>query len=99
MHGPALQGLKAIRRGSKGVLAKVKLPEKVKKTWGEYVLHPSLLDSALQAAVALMGEEGVAGETQLPFALERLRIMGRCPQDVLAWAKYGGKRESGGERV
>ena len=94
MHGPALQGLKAIRRGSKGVLAEVKLPEKVEKTWGEYVLHPSLLDSALQAAVGLMGEEGVAGETQLPFALERLRIVGRCPQEVLAWARY----EEGSER-
>src|ERR1041385_5576840 len=97
LYGPAMQGLSGVRRGDQEVLAKVRLPEMVEKTWGEYVLHPSLLDSALQAAVALREEEGeeIQGETELPFALERMRILGRCPREVLAWARY----EEGSERA
>src|ERR1051325_1905181 len=94
LYGPAMQGMSGVRRGEHEVLAEVRLPETVEKTWGEYVLHPSLLDSALQAAVALLGDE-LGGETQLPFALERVRILGRSPREVLAWARY----ESGSERA
>src|ERR1041385_254413 len=56
LYGPAMQGLRTVGRGEQEVLAMVRLPEMVEKTWGEYVLHPSLLDSALQAAVALREE-------------------------------------------
>src|SRR6185503_11920628 len=60
VHGPAMQALRGVHRGRKQVLAELGLPEVVERTQGEYVLHPSLLDGALQATVGLkdIGREG-----------------------------------------
>ena len=44
------------------------------------MLHPSLLDAALQASLGL-GVEG-GGETLLPFALERLEVYAALPEAV-----------------
>lgn len=55
---------------------------------GDFVLHPSLLDSALQGAIAL--REGVfdgSAKPSLPFALESLRVYGPCTSAMLAWVR------------
>jgi len=88
-YGPAFQGMTALYRGSNQVLAQVRLPRAVEDTWGDYGLHPSLLDSALQAAVGLIqdGSE-LLKQTQLPFALEKLRILSPCRREMAAWVRY-----------
>src|SRR6185437_1559588 len=83
------RGLSSVRSGrdagGRYVLAQVRLPECVRDTHDEYHLHPSVLDSALQASLGLVLAEGHEGPKQaaLPFALECLQIHGRTPE--MAW--------------
>jgi len=95
-YGPAHRGLRSIQVGTQEdgqrfVLAQVQLPACVSDTADRYYLHPSVLDSALQASLGLPlianNEAYLAGEVadrpKLPFALERLEIFDRSPRS--AW--------------
>jgi len=88
-YGPAHQGISAIHRGSDQLLAHLRLPRTVENTSGDYVLHPSVMDSALQATVGLIdGWSDLSNETRLPFALESLRIVSACTKEMVAWVRY-----------
>ena len=86
----ALGGIWSIREANGDLLAlgELRLPQIVDATYGQYVLHPSLLDGALQACVGmdrLAGAESEqAGLTQqrpmLPFALDRLAVFAPLPE-------------------
>src|SRR5262249_24769765 len=89
IYGPAFQGIIALHRGSNQVLAELRLPKVVEGTQADYILHPSLMDGAFQAAVGLLeGWPEGSYKTRLPFALERLRILSHCTQEMFAWLRY-----------
>ncbi|MBV9492689.1 MAG: SDR family NAD(P)-dependent oxidoreductase, partial [Acidobacteria bacterium] len=81
-YGPTMQSITTIHRGSDEVLARLRMPEGVA---GDYVLHPSLMDGALQAAIGLID---AGSEPRLPFALETLRILAPCTSEMAAWVRY-----------
>ncbi|WKB56130.1 SDR family NAD(P)-dependent oxidoreductase [Eleftheria terrae] len=92
-HGPAFRGLRQLRTGTDAeggrfVLADIELPACVHDTAQAYLLHPSVLDSALQAALGFAMDgtpgaaSGAAGQTALPFALERLQIWAASPAEA-----------------
>ena len=83
-HGASLQGLQTLHVGERQVLAELRLPAGLAPAAAEYVLHPSLLDSAIQATVALLRGEGPA----LPFALRELRVDAPCTLQMWAWVRY-----------
>jgi acyl transferase domain-containing protein/enoyl-CoA hydratase/carnithine racemase/SAM-dependent methyltransferase len=85
-YGPAFRTITAVHRGNGELLANLRLPDSVVNTGTTYVLHPSLMDGALQAAV-LLNENGEA-EPRVPFALERLRVLSPCSPEMVAWARY-----------
>ncbi|HEV3038147.1 MAG TPA: SDR family NAD(P)-dependent oxidoreductase, partial [Candidatus Angelobacter sp.] len=88
-YGPSFQSITALHRGSNQVLAHLRLPAVVEKGSGDYILHPSLMDGALQAAVGLIDETSeLSNQVRLPFALESLRIMSPCTQEMFAWIRY-----------
>src|SRR5262249_18427174 len=79
IYGPSFQGIAAIHRRSDQLLAQLQLPRIVEDTSGDYVLHPSLVDSALQAGVVLInGASDRFKRPRLPFALDSLRIVSPC---------------------
>ena len=89
-YGPAHQGLEKIYVGDNEVLAKLTLPASVSKTKDQFILHPSILDSALQASIGIgLGKEAQNGELRpsLPFALEHLEILGSCSESMWAWVR------------
>ena len=86
-YGPGHRGIKEIYIGRGQVLAKLFLPTCIADTQEQYVLHPSLMDSTLQASVGLMNGTG-DGKAALPFALEELEILGRCSANMWALIKY-----------
>jgi polyketide synthase PksN len=89
VYGPSLQGITELRRGVGQVLAQLRLPNSVTGTWGDYVLHPALMDSALQAAAGLLdGLTEGRGATRMPFALKTLRIAAPCTPAMTAWVRY-----------
>jgi polyketide synthase PksN len=80
-YGAGFRGLHSVRSGCDAagafLLGALALPAAVVDTQGDYVLHPSLLDAALQASIGLAA--GDAGKTWLPFALEGLEVMAPLP--------------------
>ena len=101
-YGPGHRGLAGLGVGRNGageryVLGRLKLPASVRAAGAQYQLHPSLLDSGLQAIVGFMVTEG-AVKAALPFALEQCEIFADSPEEGLVYVR---RRESdgAGERV
>src|SRR5213075_2110045 len=61
----------------------IRLPTSVVDKSGDYVLHPTLMDGALHAALV-----SVSLESRLPFSLETLRIVWPCSPEMFAWVRY-----------
>jgi len=88
-YGPAHQGITAIDVGENQLLAKLRLPAIVETDYREFVLHPSLMDSALQASIGLIiGSGHFPSKPFLPFALELIRIVSACTREMTAWVRY-----------
>src|SRR5271168_4161135 len=82
VHGPSFHAITAIHQGSDQLLAELRLPAVVEVGHAAYVLHPSLMESAMHACVGLMdGRLEGFKQTRLPFALERLRIVSGCTRE------------------
>ncbi|AJQ95705.1 SDR family NAD(P)-dependent oxidoreductase [Gynuella sunshinyii] len=90
-YGPAHQAVTEVLIGDELAVAALRLPTVVAADAGNYVLHPSLMDSALQATITLLlsparqqaGQPG-AMKPALPFALDEICIYGRC--SAVMWA-------------
>ena len=99
VYGPSFQALAAVHRGSGHVLAQLRLPPTVEDALRDYVLHPSMMDGALQAAIGLLEKGQEPNQPQLPFALERLRIVSPCSRDMIAWVRYAPGSHTGDKVV
>ena len=69
-YGPSHRGIEMLYVGDGEVLAKLSLPSSVAETQEAFILHPSILDSALQAAIDL--GRGAITKPALPFSLDLL---------------------------
>ncbi|MEA5576032.1 SDR family NAD(P)-dependent oxidoreductase [Anabaena sp. UHCC 0451] len=90
-YGQGQQGIEDIYVSHNQVLAKLKLPAVVAGTDSEFILHPSIMDSALQACIGLTVGQSASesGQISLPFALDRLEIMDKCQGMMWAWIRSG----------
>ncbi|PEP92269.1 polyketide synthase, partial [Bacillus wiedmannii] len=96
-YGPAHKGVERLYIGEGQVLAKLSLPSMGVDTQTQFVLHPSLIDSALQASIILlMGSTPT--KPALPFALQELDILGQCTSEMWALVRYS-KGSKPGDRV
>ena len=71
-YGPSFRGLRRAWRRGDEVYAEVSLPAQVRDEAGRYVMHPALLDAALQAmllAPSTAQENGHNKTVRLPFSL------------------------------
>ncbi|NVO12315.1 MAG: polyketide synthase dehydratase domain-containing protein, partial [Bacteroidales bacterium] len=91
-YGPAHQGITSILLGENQLLAQLHLPSVIGNTNGNtngYLLHPSLMDSALQATVGLIADlNHLPSKPSVPFVLETLRIVSACTKEMIAWVRY-----------
>jgi amino acid adenylation domain-containing protein len=81
--------------GARYVLAELRLPGSAPAAGsasaerGEYVLHPGILDGALQAVTGLVFDETEAGDAtletraHLPFALDEIEIRAQTPPEAV----------------
>ena len=98
IYGPAFQAITAIHRGNGQVLAHLRLPMSLEDKWEDYVLHPSLMDSTLQACVGLIdGSLELSHQPRMPFALDSLRIVSPCNREMVAWVRYALSSQAGDE--
>ncbi|MBZ5509496.1 MAG: polyketide synthase dehydratase domain-containing protein [Acidobacteriia bacterium] len=99
-YGPAHQGIVAIYLGEKQVLAQLHMPAILEASRHEYVLHPSLVDSALQASIGLIVDVNhVPSKPIVPFALDSLRIISACTKEMVAWVRYSRGSKPGDRNV
>lgn len=82
-YGREQRGIERLYLGKDEILASLELPEEIKSTRKDYTLHPSTLDSAIQATMGLMMENGTLG-AYVPFALQTLRILDQNTE--IKWA-------------
>ncbi|HBV96367.1 MAG TPA: polyketide synthase, partial [Desulfotomaculum sp.] len=95
-YGPGHQGIEEVLVGSGQVLAKLSLPSSISETQGQFVLHPSMLDSALQSSIGLFINAGDAAQPggsapikpSLPFALQELEVFGHCTSAMWALIRH-----------
>jgi amino acid adenylation domain-containing protein len=101
-YGPSFRPVQELQRGKDEALAHLVLPEAAAQPGEVFGLHPSLLDGAFQACVALVGGaaggEGEGAKAALPFVLDRLELL--RPLSVVAgdgiWAHLRLRPGTGG---
>ncbi len=85
-YGPGHRGLDTVYVGSGQVLAKLSLPASVADTQDQFMLHPSLMDAALQASIGfVIGSAALM--PPLPFALQEFDILDGCASVRWAWLR------------
>ena len=88
-YGPSHRGIAAMELGEGQSLAHLRLPAAVEASRREYVLHPGLLDSALQASVGLFaGDNRTLNKPLVPFMLDSLRVLAACTAEMFVWVRY-----------
>ncbi|UCH49735.1 MAG: SDR family NAD(P)-dependent oxidoreductase [Betaproteobacteria bacterium] len=79
-YGPYFQSLEQIVRNRAEALGQIRIPGAFEGELGEFTLHPSLLDGALQTALIMFSDSATA----LPFSVTEIEIL-RSP-GALAYA-------------
>ncbi len=74
-HGKFYQGVKEIRCNKNEALGMLELPSELVDSFGQYLLHPSIMDSALQGMLSFIRSEGVEKKTMLPFMVEEVEYI------------------------
>lgn len=74
-YGPTFRVIREVAIGEGCALARLALDPSLSKDFEQYILHPTLIDGALQTVVALLAsDEG--GVPHLPFAIDEIQILG-----------------------
>ncbi|ARZ71657.1 polyketide synthase [Streptomyces albireticuli] len=93
-HGDTLRAIDEAYAGPGVVLARLTVPAAAERAGAPYVLHPSLMDSAVQASIALhLTGDGSPRDTTVPFALGRLELFAPCAASMWAVVRVADDRE------
>jgi polyketide synthase PksL len=91
-YGPSFQTIQEIYINDFFALSKLKIADHLKSDFSQFILHPSIIDGALQTAASLVG--GVASATpHLPFALDEVEMLHPIRQTCYAYAEFADSRE------
>ncbi len=93
-HGPSFRAVQALHLGDGYLLASLKLPRQLRGTLDSFVLHPMLLDGAIQAWIGLESEAGLPGPA-VPFSCRQIDILGPCSDTMWALLKPIGSQDGG----
>ncbi|XYH97119.1 SDR family NAD(P)-dependent oxidoreductase [Sorangium sp. So ce1128] len=77
--GRSYQGIQELRLGEAEALSEIRLPRHLQGGFERFVIHPSIMDSALQATMGLIClREGILA-LHIPFTIGDVEISGRTP--------------------
>jgi acyl transferase domain-containing protein len=85
-YGPAFQTIQELYINHSYALSKLKIASHLKDGFDHFILHPSLLDGALQTVAGLIGS--VEPDTPyLPFAIDEIEILRPIPRACYVYAE------------
>jgi len=91
-YGPSFRIVEEIHHNDAEALSVLVLPESLRSAAGAFMLHPSLMDGALQTVAGLMGDRGEE-RVYLPYAMRELALIrpltDRCCAHVLLKESFG----------
>jgi polyketide synthase PksN len=94
--GPHLRAVQALYLGDGQVLAQLTMPDAAVQEQARYVLHPSMMDSTIQTSIGLLIAAGeINTQLGLPFALERLEILGPTPDRMWSYVRFSAGSQAG----
>jgi acyl transferase domain-containing protein/D-arabinose 1-dehydrogenase-like Zn-dependent alcohol dehydrogenase/acyl carrier protein/SAM-dependent methyltransferase len=105
-YGPSHRGLESISISGDLAIAKLRLPASAKAEMVDYVLHPSVMDAALQATIAFFApsklfrreaDSGVSTSVQLPYAVDEVTVHRPTERHMRAMIRFS--RAGVGHRV
>lgn len=74
-YGQSFQAIKQIKYNSKESISTLKLPEHMEKSKDDFILHPSIMDAALQSTIMLINNnESDSSKVYLPYSLQKIDI-------------------------
>ncbi len=98
-YGPSFRCVATIHRGHDQLLAELNLPGGLDQNNNDYyILHPGLLDSALQASIGLVADlDSLPNQPSVPFALDSIVLVAPCASRMFAWVRQaeGGQPGNG----
>lgn len=94
-YGNAHQGVSVVYQGEDELLARLILPANLQADHENFVLHPSMMDSALQSSIGLLDSLDGHNNPSLPFGLEELHILHPCETEMYAWIRYSPSSSAG----
>lgn len=100
-YGDGYQAVEKVYQGDATVLGKLRLPDSLSGSCGDYVLHPSMMDSSLHSTLCLavdMTKTITSRDMLLPFAVEQLTVFGPCRENMWASVRYA-NGSAPGDRV
>jgi acyl transferase domain-containing protein len=86
VYGPAFQTIQETYAGETYVLSKLTLANRLKHDFTRYLLHPSMLDGALQTVAGLIADRNLS-TPYVPFALDEIEIVHPVTQTCYAYAE------------
>jgi len=90
----SLQPVRTAYQGHNQCLVQLSLPTVIETTIDEYVLHPCMMEGALQAAVDLIADKASKHNALItPLSLDKLKIMSACTHEMYVWVRFS--RSSG----
>jgi acyl transferase domain-containing protein/acyl carrier protein len=75
-YGSGLRAIRELRASDTEALSRLELPGELLAASGDYVLHPSLLDGALQTVAGMLSRRADSNGGKLPFAVGEVEIVG-----------------------
>ncbi|MCU1350557.1 MAG: hypothetical protein JWO56_3587, partial [Acidobacteria bacterium] len=91
-YGPSFRTIQEIYVTGSFALSRLAIAEQLKGDFAQFILHPSIMDGALQTAGGLVG--GLEAATPyLPFALDEVDILQPLPPTCYAFAEFADARE------
>ena len=96
-YGPTLRVIEQLHGGSRQAMARLKLrPAAAGRC--DFVLHPSLLDAALQSTVGLFLNDVDLSSTALPFAVDEVDVLRATPLSGWALTRFAADDRPGAVR-
>ena len=90
-YGPAFLGIETVYSGKDELAAKIILPDEFRNETDPYLLHPVMMDAALQATIGFSFDNSNHTSSirpGLPYALEKVEIYSGCTSPMWAVVRH-----------